>query len=224
MKHQATDDMMYLCAEDGSLTLTGRELREYNAQKGQRPISPVESAGRVLHAWEMTDRNGNVEYTEYTTTQGYLISNGEIVTDSGASVEVDPRTGILPPDRLRNRVQGAKDDTSFNGLKKSYSESELNGLERNAEQLAQIVATDFDISLSTLFTGVWESAQPYLVGRDYQYRVPLKGEDNNIRDQFTNRMSAIDQLSQKQISLLWDAVVPVLIVDIDLYIDGELVS
>lgn len=148
MESEPSDDMMFLCSEDGSLALTGLELRRRNNQPGQRPVSPVGSAGRVLHAWDITDRAGNAEYREYTTTQGYLVSDGEVIAEREAFAEVDPKPGILPPDRIEARINEATEETNFSGLKSAYSEDELRGLQRNAETLSRLVSDRLSVDLS----------------------------------------------------------------------------
>lgn len=224
MEPEPSDDMLFLCAEDGSLALTGWELRKRNENPRAQSVSPVDSAGRVLHGWEMTDRSGNAELREYTTTQGYLVSDGEVIADGEAFAEVEPRTNILPPEQIRARVDEADDETSFNGLKKAYSEKELESLVDNAGQISRFVEDALSTRLSIHFTGVWESAQPYLIGQDHHYRVPIKGEDASFEDLFTETLDSVDKFSNQQIKLLWEATKPELVVDIGLYIEGELVS
>lgn len=70
---------------------------------------------------------------------------------------------------------------------------------------------------------MWEGSQPYLVGRDHEYRVPLKGSEStpSFEDRFKSSLSDLDKLNNRQVNLLWEAVVPELIVDIELYIEGE---
>lgn len=224
LEPQPSDDMLFLCAEDGSLALTGRELRERNNNPRQQSVSTVGSAGRVLHAWEVTDRSGNVECLEYTTTQGYLVSDGEVIADGEAFAEVNPRTNVLPADRIEARVEEAAEETSFNGLKKAYSEEERHELLENARQISRFVEDNLATNLSIHFTGVWESTQPYLVGRDHQYRVPIRGDDTTFEDLFTDALESVDKFSTQQIKLLWEATTPELVVDLDLFIEGEQVA
>lgn len=224
MEPEPSDDMVFLCAEDGSLALTGWELRKRNEDPRAQSVSPVDAAGRVLHAWEMTDRSGNTEFREYTTTQGYLVSDGEVIADGEAFAEVDPKTNILPPSRIKTRVDEAANETSFSGLKKAYPEEELEALVDDAEQISRFVEESFSTRLSIHFTGVWESTHPYLVGQDHQYRVPIKGEEASFEDVFTDTLDSANEFSTRQIKLLWEAAEPELIVDIALYIEGEIVS
>lgn len=222
MEAHSDDDMVYVCSEDG-LALTGRELRE-RAERGEG-VTPIHSAGRVLHAWDICDDGGNELYREYTTTSGYLISDEEVMTNSQAFAEayVDPR--ILDPDSIIEAANDASDEMSFSGLRKRHSGGDVDFLTDNADQLAEI-AHSFQVTLSQLFLGAWEGAHPYLVGQDHVYRLPIKGPQAvaDLRDDFIDQAMNYEEINRRSATVLWEAVDPVLFVPIDLYIDGEQVA
>lgn len=218
-----TDDMMFICSEDNSLALTGLELRR--RQKKGESLEPLATAGRVLHAWDVTDEGGNVVSREYTTTQGYLVSDGEVVTNEQALAEayVDPR--ILRPGAIRETVERAREETTLGGLKQKYDPADLEFLSSNAESLAEAAYT-LQPSLSVLFIGQWESTPPYLVGRNFEYRIPIKDRERNtyFGDAFLNEFTAFDDVDAARAKLLWEAADPFVRAHIDLYLEGEQVA
>ncbi|WP_058365695.1 hypothetical protein [Haloparvum sedimenti] len=222
MEPQADDDMMYICSEDG-LALTGRELRE-RAQQGER-ISPMESAGRVLHAWDVTDDSGEPVSREYVTTSGFLVSDEEVLTNSQAFAETYVVPTILDPDEIRQAAADAAEERSHGGLKKRHSDDSMDYLTENADALSEAMF-EFQTYLSTLFVGTWENAHPYLVGRDHVYLLPIKGQDavGDVRDEFVNFVTSYDDIDRRKALVLWEAADPFLQVNIDLYLDGEQVA
>ncbi|MWV63888.1 hypothetical protein GRS48_03485 [Halorubrum sp. JWXQ-INN 858] len=222
MEQHGDDDVMYVCSEDG-LALTGREIRE-RAQRNEG-VAPIESAGRVLHAWDVTDDRNDPLYREYVTTAGYLVSDEEVITTSQAFAETYVYPWILEPEAIREAAAEADEETTLGGLRKRHPDEETGFLAENAEAIAEAMGS-FQLTLSQHWLGVWENAHPYLVGDDHVYYLPIKGPNAavDVRDEFIDFVTSYDDVNRRKATVLWEAADPVLRVPIDLYIEGEQVA